>query len=277
MTPLLDWLLAARPGLKRSAAKGLLHSRRVTVNGAVATRHAHPVGPGAVVRVGPAVKDRELEWAGMRVVFDDEAVTVVDKAAGLLSVATAKEKTDTAFVRVRDHLDARRAGRPFVVHRLDRDTSGLLLFAKSPGLRDTLQAGWERVAKTYLAVTDGTPKPPAGVIENWLCEGKDLKVRACDAASHGAQKAISRYRTVGGRGRVALVEVDLVTGRKHQIRAHLAGIGCPVIGDPLYGTAPGPAGRLGLHAWRLAFDHPATGGRVTLEATVPAVFKTVVG
>jgi 23S rRNA pseudouridine1911/1915/1917 synthase len=277
MTPLLDWLLAARPGLKRAAAKGLLRSGRVTVNGAVATRHDHPVRPGDVVQVGPAVADRSLAAAGLRVVFEDAAVVVVDKPAGLLTVATDAEKTDTAFVRVRDHLDARRAGRPFVVHRLDRDTSGLLLFAKSPEHRDALQAGWERVEKTYLAVTDGTPKPPAGVIENWLTEGKDLKVRPCPPDVPGAMRAATRYRVVGGRGRYAAVEVDLLTGRKHQIRVHLAGLGCPVVGDKLYGEAPGPAGRLGLHAARLAFPHPATGVRVELAAPLPTVLSTVAG
>ncbi len=277
MTPLLDWLLAARPGLKRAAAKGLLHSGRVTVNGTVATRHDHPVGPADAVRVAPSVADRALESAGLRVVYEDDAVVAVDKPAGLLSVATEGEKVDTAFVRVRDHLDARHTGRPFVVHRLDRDTSGLLLFAKSPEFRERLQAGWEDVRKTYLAVTDGTPKPPDGVIDNHLVEGKDFKVRSCSPAAPGAQRACTRYRVVGGRGRYAAVEVDLLTGRKHQIRVHLSGTGCPVVGDKLYGESPGPAGRLGLHAAKLSFAHPVTGARVELAAPLPLVLRTVAG
>ena len=277
MTPLLDWLLAARPGLTRSAAKGLLRSGRVTVNGAVATRHDHPVTAADAVRVGPAVADRSLTAVGLRVVFEDTAVVVVDKPAGLLSVATDDEKTDTAFARLRHHLDARRAGRPFVVHRLDRDTSGLLLFAKSPEARDRLQAGWAAVRKEYLAVTDGIPQPPSGTVENHLVEGRDLRVRPCSTATPGAQHAVTRYRVVGGRGRYAAVAVELLTGRKHQIRAHLAGLGCPVVGDPLYGEAPGPAGRLGLHAERLAFPHPGTGELVELRAPPPTVLLTVIG
>jgi 23S rRNA pseudouridine1911/1915/1917 synthase len=269
--------LAARPGLTRSSAKGLLRAGRVTVNGAVASRHDHPVATGDAVAVAPAVADRSLAAAGLRVLFEDAAVAVVDKPAGLLTVATDGEKLDTAFARLRTHLDARRAGRPFVVHRLDRDTSGVLLFAKSPEARDRLQAGWEAVEKTYLAVTDGTPRPPAGVIDNHLLEGKDLRVRAVPADRPGAVRAVSRYRVAGGRGRYAAVEVDLVTGRKHQIRVHLAGLGCPVIGDKLYGEAPGPAGRLGLHALRLAFPHPATGARVEVASSAPAVLRTVAG
>ena len=277
MTPLLDWLLAARPGLTRSAAKGLLRSGRVTVNGAVVTRHDHPVTPTDAVRVGPAVADRSLTAAGLRIVFEDAAVVAVDKPAGLLSVATDGEKTDTAFARLRDHLEARRAGRPFVVHRLDRDTSGLLLFAKSPGVRDRLQADWEAVRKVYLAVTDGVPTPPTGTVENHLREGRDLHVRAVSSTAPGSVRAASRYRVVGGRGRYAAVAVELLTGRKHQIRVHLAGLGCPVIGDPLYGDAPGPAGRLGLHAERLSFPHPTTGAVVELHAPPPTVLLTVVG
>ena len=277
MTPLLDWLLAARPGLTRSGAKGLLRSGRVTVNGAVARRHDHPIPPADAVRVGPAVADRSLEAAGLRVLFEDEAVVAVDKPAGLLSVATDSDKLDTAFVRLRDHLDARRAGRPFVVHRLDRDTSGVLLFAKSPAHRDRLQAGWETVEKCYLAVTDGTPKPPTGVISNHLLEGKDLKVWSCRPEAPGAVRAVSRYRVVGGRGRYCAVEVDLLTGRKHQIRAHLSGIGCPVVGDKLYGEAPGPAGRLGLHAFRGRFAHPASGAPRVVGRGVPAVLGRVAG
>lgn len=277
MTPLLDWLLTHRPGLKRAAAKGLLRSGRVTVNGVVAHRHDHPVEHGDMVRVGPAVADRSLSAAGLRVVFEDDAVVAVEKPAGLLTVATEGEKIDTAFARLRDHLTARRAGRPFVVHRLDRDTSGLLLFAKSAAVRDRLQANWEAVEKTYQAVTDGTPTPSAGLIENWLVEGNDLRVRACHADAPGSQRAASRYRVVGGRGRYTAVAVELLTGRKHQIRVHLAGLGCPVIGDKLYGQAPGPAGRLGLHAERLVFPHPTTGARVELESPVPVVLRTVAG
>src|SRR5262249_11724068 len=138
-------------------------------------------------------------------------------------------------------------GRPFVVHRLDRETSGLLLFARSGPARDTLQANWDAVTKTYLAGVGGEPRPAEGGVANFLAEGRDLRVRPVRPGAPGAKRAVTRYRVVGGRGGVALVEVGLETGRKHQIRAHLAGLGCPVVGDRMYGAATDPAGRLGLH------------------------------
>jgi 23S rRNA pseudouridine1911/1915/1917 synthase len=234
--------------------------------------------PGDRVVITPArpIADPALTAAGVAIVHADEHLIVIDKPAGLLSVATEGERADTAFARLRDHLRRRRQGRPFVVHRLDRETSGLLLFARSAAVRDRLQAGWPGVTKTYLAIVEGMPRPAEGVIENYLTEGRDLKVRA-GRAGDGAKRAVTRYRVVAERGRYALVEVSLETGRKHQIRVHLAGLGCPVTGDPVYGAATDPAGRLGLHAWRLALDHPVTGRRLELESPLPAVLRRVVG
>jgi 23S rRNA pseudouridine1911/1915/1917 synthase len=271
--PLLPWLLEALRPASRTRVKELLRRGRVTVNGVPTTRHDYPLTPGDQVAV--ARHDPPAVAATVPVVYEDAAVVVIDKPPGLLSVATDGEKTDTAFARLRDDLARRGAGRPFVVHRLDRDTSGLLLFARSPEFRDRLQANWDAVSKTYLAVTEGIPDPPAGVVENWLLEGKDLRVRAVRGGGD-AKRAVSRYRTVGERGGFGLVEVELRTGRKHQIRVHLSGLGCPVAGDAVYGAKSNPAGRLGLHAWRLAFDHPASGKRVEAEGPFPEALRRVV-
>jgi 23S rRNA pseudouridine1911/1915/1917 synthase len=254
--------------------KELLRRGRVSVNGDPVTRHDHPLGPGdrvVITRDGPASRP------GPPVAYEDDAVVVIDKPAGLLTVATDSEKLDTAFARLSGELAARRAGRPFVVHRLDRDTSGLLLFARSAGVRDHLQANWDDVQKTYLAVVEGAPRPAEGVVDNFLAEGKGLRVRATGPDADGARRAVSRYRVAAARGRYALVEVGLVTGRKHQVRAHLAGLGCPVAGDAAYGAVSDPAGRLGLHAWRLALGHPVTGRRVELESPLPEALRRVVG
>jgi 23S rRNA pseudouridine1911/1915/1917 synthase len=272
--PLLPWLVAVLAPMSRTGVKDLLRTGRVTVNGTTTTRHDHPIRPGDRVAIG---RDRPADRAAPLILYEDDALIVIDKPAGLLTVATGEEKSDTAFARLKDSLAARRAGRPFVVHRLDRETSGLLLFARTAGVRDRLQECWDGVEKFYLAVTDGTPRPAEGVIENYLVEGRNLRVRAARPGSPGAKRAVTRYRVVGGRGRYALAEVELGTGRKHQIRVHLAGLGCPVIGDAAYGAATDPAGRLGLHAWRLAFDHPVTGRRVLVESPLPAALRKVVG
>lgn len=275
--PLLAWLLAALRPMSRTRVKDLLRRGRVAVNGTPTTRFDHPLRPGDRVTLDPpAAAPRDPGRAGIAVVFEDDALVVLDKPPGLLAVATEGEKADTAFARLRAHLAARRAGRPFVVHRLDRDTSGLLLFARSPAIRDRIQSDWAGVEKSYLAVVEGTPTRAEGVVENYLTEGRDLRVRASPTARRGARWAVSRYRVVATRGRYALVEVGLGTGRKHQVRVHLAGLGCPVVGDRVYGAVTDPAGRLGLHAWRLGFSHPATGRRVELESPLPERLRRVV-
>ncbi|MSQ96654.1 MAG: RluA family pseudouridine synthase [Gemmataceae bacterium] len=275
---MLAWLLDVLRPMNRTRVKQLLRHGRISINGTATTRHDHPLRPGdrvAIARARSVVTDRSLEVAGIAIVFEDDALIVIDKPAGLLTVATASEKLDTAFARLNAHLTARGLGRPFVVHRLDRETSGLLLFARSAAVRDRLQANWDKVAKTYLAIVEGKPGPAEGVMENFLIEGRDLRVRAtCDR--EGARWAVTQYRVVVARDKYTLVEVGLETGRKHQIRVHLAGLGCPVIGDPVYGTGSDPAGRLGLHAQRLTLDHPKTGQRLELESPLPVVLRQMV-
>jgi 23S rRNA pseudouridine1911/1915/1917 synthase len=274
--PLLAWLVETLRPMSRTRVKELLRDGRVAVNGTPTTRHDHPLRPGDRVTIDRDRPDaRDLERGGITVVFEDDALVVIDKPAGLLTVATEAEKIDTAFVWLRTHLEARRAGRPFVIHRIDRETSGLLVFARTAAVRDRLQANWDGVAKTYLAVVEGTPRPAEGVVENSLIEGRNLRVRT--GRGPGAKSAVSRYRTVASRGEYSLVEVGLETGRKHQIRVHLAGLGCPVVGDKVYGAKTDPAGRLGLHAWRLAFDHPVTGRRVELKSPLPTKLRRIVG
>ena len=275
-TELLEWLLVALAPMNRTRVKQLLRSGRVTVNGAPATRHDHAVRPGDALAISRDPPPPSANDAGVVIVYEDPYLIVTDKPSGLLTVATESEKTDTAFVRLSAYLAARNAGRPFVVHRLDRDTSGLLLFARTADVRDELQASWESVTKTYLAVVEGAPRPADGTVDNFLTEGRDLRVRASRQAAKDARRAVSRYTVRESRGGFSLVEVELETGRKHQIRVHMAGLGCPVAGDAVYGAATDPARRFCLHAWKLAFDHPTTGARVEAESPLPAVLARVI-
>jgi 23S rRNA pseudouridine1911/1915/1917 synthase len=262
--------------MNRTRVKQLLRHGRVCVNGAITTRHDHPLRPGDQVAIGRAVAaDRSLAEAGIEIVLEDDALIVLDKPPGLLTVATDAEKTDTAFARLSAHLTARGLGRPFVVHRLDRETSGLLLFARSAAVRDLLQSNWSKVTKSYLAVVEGKPPHDEGVVDNFLLEGHNLRVRAV-GKGRGGRRAVTHYRVLASRGPYSLLEIVLETGRKHQIRVHLSGLGCPVIGDPLYGSASDPAGRLGLHAQKLTLDHPTDGRRLELEAPIPDVLRRVV-
>jgi 23S rRNA pseudouridine1911/1915/1917 synthase len=275
---LLAWLLVALQPTNRTRVKELLRSGRVEVNGVSVTRHDHPVSPADRVRVlrdPPPARDPRL--AGLSIAYEDDAVIVLDKPSGLLTVAASPtDPTPSACSILNDAMQARHAGRVFVVHRLDRGTSGLLMFARTLELRERIQASWETVSKTYLAVVEGVPDPPAGVIDNFLTEGADLTVRASRTERPGSKRALSRYRVVSTRGRCSLVEVSIETGRKHQIRVHMAGLGCPVVGDKRYAATFNPAGRLALHAWKLAFDHPTTGKRVELNSPLPAVLRRLV-
>lgn len=274
--PLLEWLLVALAPMNRTRVKQLLRSGRVIVNGTSATRHDHPLRAGDSVFVARDAPPPPRATDPL-IVYEDPALLVIDKPSGLLTVATEKEKQDTAFVRLNDYLAARAAGRALVVHRLDRETSGLLLFARDEGTRDALQADWETTEKTYLAVVEGAPRAPEGRVENLLTEGSDLRVRAGTRPGPDAKRAVSTYRVLASRGEYSLVEVRIDTGRKHQIRVHMAGLGCPLAGDRMYGAKTDPARRVCLHAWRLAFDHPNTGARVELESPFPKELARVAG
>jgi 23S rRNA pseudouridine1911/1915/1917 synthase len=276
--PLLAWLIEALRPMSRSRVKQCLGQGRIAVNGAPTTQFDYPLQPGDRVTLdhGPTARQDRSTLAGMEIVHEDTAVLVVNKPVGLLTVATEVEKTDTAFARLKNHLSSHRAGRPYVVHRIDRDTSGLLLFARTPEARDLLQASWATAEKTYLAVVEGVPEPIEGVIDNYLVEGRNLRVHPGEPDGPGAKRAVTRYRTLTTGRHHSLLEVVLETGRKHQIRAHLAGLGCPLVGDPLYGATTNPAKRLGLHAWRLAFPHPDSGARIELEAPLPDVLRRLV-
>ena len=156
-----------------------------------------------------------------------------------------------------------------MVHRLDQDTSGLVLFAKSDALRERLQDNWRAVTKIYRAVVVGVPDPPKHTITTYLTETKTLQVRSSMHSTPAGRLATTHYRLLRTAGRLSLVEIRLETGRKHQIRVHLAALGCPVVGDERYGTKSGRSDRLALHATHLGFDHPVTGAPLRFNSPMP--------
>ncbi|MBM3976417.1 MAG: RluA family pseudouridine synthase [Planctomycetes bacterium] len=263
---LLECLRALLPAWKRKTLEQRVRSGCVRVNGTVVLRPEAPVAPGDAIELADAPFEVERPRAPFPILHDDAELVAIDKPAELLAVGTDEGGERNTLALLRAHL-----GAPlWPVHRLDRETSGVLLFAKSRAAQQAVQADWEHARKFYLAIVEGRIEPVNGTIDAPLWEDARLFVHA--GAHPDAKPARTRYRTLE-RGRTrTLLEVELDTGRKHQIRVHLASRGCPVVGDERYGT---PAERLGLHAWKLALRRPSERSELVLEAPPPRAFSAL--
>ncbi|MEE9394003.1 MAG: RluA family pseudouridine synthase [Planctomycetota bacterium] len=271
--PLLAFLRSNLDSWAVRTLKMRLRLGCVQVNGNPARRHDHALQVGDLVEIvargdGEQTPQNRVPFT---VLFSDDELIAIDKPAGLLSVASERDRRRTALALVRDSLSTpEHQASLWPVHRLDRETSGVLLFARSREICDALQDSWAKAQKTYLAVVDGHPQPSEGLIDEPLWEDQSLNVRV--GRRPDAKDARTRFVTRDrGRWR-ALLEIELLTGRRHQIRAHLAWIGHPVTGDRRYGAA-GP--RMGLHALRLCVTHPVTDSELVLEAPLPKVFSAL--
>jgi tRNA pseudouridine32 synthase/23S rRNA pseudouridine746 synthase/23S rRNA pseudouridine1911/1915/1917 synthase len=216
---------------------------------------------------------------GLVILYEDRDILVVDKPAGLLTIATERDKSRTAYFILTDYVRkgaARSRNRLFIVHRLDRETSGVLVLAKSEEAKSRLQSAWGETEKTYLAVVHGRCRTHAETITTYLAENKAHVVYSTSDPAKG-KLARTAYRLLKQTKDFALLEVNLLTGRKNQIRVHLAGIGHPIVGDRKYGDAKEPRGDLALHSRSITFRHPVSGQRLTLAAKVPVHFFRLVG
>jgi 23S rRNA pseudouridine1911/1915/1917 synthase len=269
---LLPYLTGLPLGLSRKQAKDLLRFRAVTVKGRATVRHDTELAPGDVVTIAARrqVSDAALERYGLAIVHLDDAIVVVEKPAGLLSMGSAREKEKTAYRILNRHLKALMktpAQQVFIVHRLDRETSGLMMFARTESAQAALQRNWKGVIKRYLAVVEGVPADAQGTLKDRLVESsKSLTVHRVE---EGGELAITHYRVVRAKGDRSLLELTLETGRRNQIRVQLAALGHPVIGDRKYGAKNDPARRLALHACELKFHHPVSGAPMEFHSAVP--------
>ncbi len=247
------------------------------------------------------------EEDGIRIVYEDKWLLVVEKPSGMLTISTGRQGEVTAYSMLTDYVRETsrkriRGIRPriFIVHRIDRDTSGLLVFAKDQETKEALQADWSNVvtARTYIAVTEGRPRDDEGTVTSWLKEDTHSLMMYSSPYDNGGQKAVTHYRVLRDffpavpkqkagkpeikkqeinnmKPRYSLVEFELETGRKNQIRVHCSVLGCPVAGDRKYGAKTSPIGRLALHARTLSFIHPWTGEEMSFTTPVPKSFKRV--
>jgi RluA family pseudouridine synthase len=270
---LLDVLRERFPEASGRTLRQMLASDRVRVNGAPERVAKRPIGAGDVVEV--AGKRPPLD-PRVRILFEDDELIVVDKAAGLLTVPSPVVLHETAESFLNVYAGARPGEtRVHHVHRLDRDTSGVLVFAKGEYARDRLQELFavHDVERVYVAIVRGKLRPPSGTFRSFLAEDRDKRVRTVADATVG-KEAITRYRTIASGRRYSILELTLDTGRRHQIRIQLAEAGHPVLGDAVHDKGgEDPLGRLALHARHLAFAHPRTGRRMTFTVDPPAAFR----
>ena len=277
---LIERLRALFPRSSGRSRKEWLKSGRVLVNDRVAR------DPRARVEDHDTVTLSGSRGAGGRATFpsalglvhEDADILVIDKPPGLLTIATERERERTAHRFLREYLAARRPPeRPFIVHRLDRETSGLLVFAKTPSAKRHLQAQFEArsVERTYVALVEGKVRDDKGTLESWLTEDRGLRVRSVRGRSsgtrapHAAKQAVTHYRVLERRVDTTLLELGLGTGRRGQIRVQLAELGHQIVGDLAHGSRLNPFRRLCLHATRLGFVHPATSAFKRFESPAP--------
>ncbi len=271
---LLPFLLARMPERSRTAIKALLANRLVSVNSEFVTHFNHPLAAGQQVAIHRAGEGQKGPGHGLRIVHEDAQIIVVEKRAGLLSMATEAGRAVTAYSLLSEHVKkADSRNRIFIVHRLDRETSGLMMFARSQAMQEALQEDWQAAVleRTYVAVVEGRVTKPAGSLTSWLKEDQALIMRSSASPNEG-QKATTHFRVLQAGARYSLLELTLETGRKNQIRVHLQDLGHSVIGDAKYGATQNPLHRLGLHARVLAFRHPMTGAALRFETPIPPEF-----
>jgi len=265
---LLEVLQRRFPDSSKTTLRQMLQNDRVRVNGAPERDAKRAIASDDRVEV--VGKSERLD-PRVRILFEDDDLIVIDKAAGLLSVATAEVRFETAEAFLNKYLAPREV---VVVHRLDRDTSGVLVFAKNSWTRERLQERFavHDIDRVYIAVVHGKPKPPAGTLRSFLAEDRDLRVRS--VPDDEGKEAITHFRTIASGRRFSMLEVTLETGRRNQIRVQLAEAGHPIVGDTMYGRGRDESlDRLGLHAKVLGFIHPRTGKKVTFTAEPPREFR----
>jgi len=279
---LMNFLLSQLKDQSRTTIKALLAHQQVTIKKQVIRQYNHQLKAGDEVNVHWGKGKTTLKDPQLRIVFEDIDLIVVEKDAGLLSIATQKERVRTAYSILSEYVKTQHPGNKiFVVHRLDRETSGLMLFAKNPEIQFEMQNNWKYAVsqRKYTAVVEGKLETGdgsgKGSIKSYLWESKALIVYSSQNPDDG-QEAITHYKVLKSSDEYSLIELELETGRKNQIRVQMNSIGHPLVGDIKYGGHVSTIKRLALHANVLSFVHPATGELMAFETPIPASFSKLV-
>ncbi len=271
---LLDFLLE-NLNESRSKVKATLQGRGIKVNGKTTTQFDLQLQPGMDVAVSKSKRNQyTLKSRYVKIVYEDQWIVVIEKNTGILSMAAGHSSLNVKAVLDDYFAKSRQKCRAHVVHRLDRDTSGLMVYAKDMDTEQTLEHNWHDIVydRRYIAVVSGEVEEEGGTVENWLKDNKAY-ITYSSPVDNGGKYAITHYHVLDRTTEHSLVEFKLETGRKNQIRVHTADIGHPVCGDVKYGNGDDPLHRLCLHAYMLCFWHPVTRKRMEFETPIPAAFR----
>ena len=271
---LIAFIMEKMHGVSRNRAKALISNRVVLVNNAITTHPLAELKPGDVVQLDRSKHKKSFHCKDLDIVFEDPYLLVIDKHPGLLSMSN-NSRQQTVQIVLNRYLE-KGGGRntSHLVHRLDRDTSGLMVYAKDVQTQQSLINGWQQLVtdRRYLALVEGELEQQRGRIQSWLTEDKKF-VTHSSPVDNGGKYAVTHYNVLASSNGYSLVECELETGRKNQIRVHMADLGHPVVGDRKYGSDEDPMRRLGLHAYMLCFTHPVTGKHLRFETPVPYCFE----
>ena len=275
---LMDFLCRVMPDRKRSSIKQLLKFGSVMVNGNVTSQFNVPLNQGDTVKVNltrafPVFYNRRV-----KIVYEDDDIIVIEKGYGLLSMGNEKIKDGTAYSILKDYLKEKDPrNKIFIIHRLDRDTSGLMMFAKTIEAKEAMQHNLNNMVleRTYLAVVEGKVEEESGTVKSYLAENSQMEVYSTDDPEKG-QLAVTRWKKLASGNGYTLMEVSLDTGRKNQIRVHMKDIEHPIAGDRKYGAKSSPIHRLALHAQTLRFVHPVTRRDMRFETPIPTSFEKMI-
>lgn len=275
---LLELILSHHAGMSNSKAKKMIDNHLVKCGGTILKRPDDRILQDQVVEFLSKSPERAVKLDGfqLKIVYEDKWLIVVHKPPGIVSSGDTLKEGQTLFTQVRSYLRNKYGMREqlFVVHRLDKAVGGLIMFAKSESVKEKLQENWKAVNKYYVAQTTAIPKEKSGTIRSWLREENDMKMVSYDEEVPGAKEAITHYQVLKTFPPFALLEIRLETGRKNQIRIHLASIGCPIVGDRRYNDDDKTVNYIKLLSYKLGFTHPITGKALSFSLPIPQNFQS---
>lgn len=273
---LMDFLMKKMAGISRTRVKALLTNRVVLVDNNIQTQYNFLLLRGMKVQISKEKHKHEFRHPMLKILYEDAYIIVVEKKEGLLSVASEHQKERTAQHILTEYVKRQnRNNRVFVVHRLDRETSGVMMFAKDEKTQHNLRDNWHDIVfdRRYVALVMGDMEKDQGTVESWLTDRK-LYVSS-SPYDDGGKYSVTHYRTIKRANGFSMIELQLETGRKNQIRVHMQSLGHPVVGDMRYGCETDPLRRLALHAFKLCFYHPITGEIMNFELPYPLPFRSL--